>query len=171
MLRLCFGLEEEADVLDLTLSAHGSAHRRGRHRQSRSCALDRTGSMLGEQHLRWGVDWTRTTQADGLGAWEIRAAQTNADTGAEMLVISGTLTECVPEVCPGLGHAGAYVMQGSTSFLCMRTPWRSSSAMFRSPSLPLCCRCWWSCQRSSYQSIFQLLEQYGVMDVLTAGLE
>ena len=24
---------------------------------------------------------------------------------------------------------------------------------------------------SSYQSIFQLLEQYGVMDVLTAGLE
>ena len=133
-------------------------------------ALDRTGSMLGEQHLRWGVDWTRTTQADGLGAWEIRAAQTNADTGAEMLVISGTLTECVPEVALGwdtqeLIDAGLNIFSVYEDTLAEFV--RNVQEPFLTAMLPVLVEL----PASSYQSIFQLLEQYGVMDVLTAGLE
>ena len=169
MLRLCFGLEEEADVLDLTLSATGLPT--GEDGTGRTeMALDRTGSMLGEQHLRWGVDWTRATQADGLGAWEIRAAQTNADTGAEMLVISGTLTECVPEVALGwdtqeLIDAGLNIFSVYEDTLAEFV--RNVQEPFLTAMLPVLVEL----PASSYQSIFQLLEQYGVMDVLTAGLE
>ena len=169
MLRLCFGLEEEADVLDLTLSATGLPT--GEDGAGKAeLLLDRTGSMLGEQHLRWGVDWTRTTQADGLGAWEIRAAQTNADTGAEMLVISGTLTECVPEVALGwdtqeLIDAGLNIFSVYEDTLAEFV--RNVQEPFLTAMLPVLVEL----PASSYQSIFQLLEQYGVMDVLTAGLE
>ena len=169
MLRLCFGLEEEADVLDLTLSATGLPT--GEDGTGKAeLLLDRTGSMLGEQHLRWGVDWTRATQADGLGAWEIRAAQTNADTGAEMLVISGTLTECVPEVALGwdtqeLIDAGLNIFSVYEDTLAEFV--RNVQEPFLTAMLPVLVEL----PASSYQSIFQLLEQYGVMDVLTAGLE
>lgn len=169
MLRLCFGLEEEADVLDLTLSATGLPT--GEDGKGKAeLMLDRTGSMLGEQHLRWGVDWTRTTQADGLGAWEIRAAQTNADTGAEMLVISGTLTECVPEVALGwdtqeLIDAGINIFSVYEDTLAEFV--RKIQEPFLTAMLPVLVEL----PASSYQSIFQLLEQYGVMDLLTAGLE
>lgn len=169
MLRLCFGLEEKADVLDLTLSATGLPT--GEDGTGKAeLLLDRTGSMLGEQHLRWGVDWTRATQADGLGAWEIRAAQTNADTGAEMLVISGTLTECVPEVALGwdtqeLIDAGLNIFSVYEDTLAEFV--RNVQEPFLTAMLPVLVEL----PASSYQSIFQLLEQYGVMDVLTAGLE
>ena len=169
MLRLCFGLEEEADVLDLTLSATGLPT--GEDGAGRTeLALDRTGSMFGEQHLRWGVDWTRTTQADGLGAWEIRAAQTNADTGAEMLVISGTFTECVPEVALGwdtqeLIDAGLNIFSVYEDTLAEFV--RNVQEPFLTAMLPVLVEL----PASSYKSIFQLLEQYGVFDVLSSGLE
>ena len=168
-LRLCFGLEEEADVLDLTLSATGLPT--GEDGTGKAeLTLDRTGSMLGEAHLRWAVDWTRTTQENGLGAWEIRAAQTHAETGAEMLVISGTLTECVPEVALGwdtqeLINAGINIFSVYEDTLAEFV--RNVQEPFLTAMLPVLVQL----PASSYDSIFQLLEQYGVLDVLTAGLE
>lgn len=169
VLRLCFGLEEEADVLDLTLSATGLPT--GEDGTGKAeLTLDRTGSMLGEAHLRWSVDWTRTTQADGLGAWEIRAAQTNADTGAEMLVISGTLTECVPEIALGW-DTQALIDGGINIFSVYEDTLAEFVRQVQEPFLTAMLPVLVQLPASSYDSIFQLLGQYGVLDVLTAGLE
>ena len=89
---------------------------------------------------------------------------------AEMLVISGTLTECVPEVALGwdtqeLIDAGLNIFSVYEDTLAEFV--RNVQEPFLTAMLPVLVEL----PASSYQSIFQLLEQYGVMDVLTAGLE
>lgn len=107
MLRLCFGLEEEADVLDLTLSATGLPT--GEDGTGRTeMALDRTGSMFGEQHLRWGVDWTPRHPGRRFGRM---GDPCRADQRGHRRGNAGDLRDAhrmCAGGCPGLGHAGAY---------------------------------------------------------------
>ena len=168
-LRLCFGLEEEADVLDLRLQASGLPTGED-GTGTAELTLDRTGSMLGEAHLRWAVGWTRATQADGLAQWEVRAAQTNPDTGAEMLVIAGTLTECVPEVALGW-EPGELIDAGINIFSVYEDTLAAFVQEVKEPFLTGMLPVLVELPASSYQSIFDLLEQYGVLDLLTAGME
>lgn len=62
-------------------------------------------------------------------------------------------------------------MRAQHLFCVWRTPWRCSVRNVQEPFLTAMLPVLVELPASSYQSIFQLLEQYGVMDVLTAGLE
>lgn len=168
-LRLCFGLEEEADVLDLALSATGLPT--GEDGQGKAeLTLDRTGSMLNESHLRWAVNWSRATQADGLAEWQISAVQTHSETDAEMLAITGTLTECVPDVALGW-EPGELIDAGINIFSVYEDTLAAFVQEVKGPFMEGMLPVLVALPSSSYQSFFQLLEQYGVLDVLTAGME
>lgn len=163
-LRLCFGLEEEADVLDLSLSATGLPTGEDGAGMA-MLSLDRTGYMFEEKHLRWQADWSRTTQADGLGAWEVRAAQTNAETGAEMLVLSGTITQCMPDVALGW-EAGELINAGVNLFSVYEDTLSAFLQSIQEPMLQGIFPVLVELPASSYQSLFQFLEQYGVLEML-----
>ena len=166
--RLCFGMEDEADVLDFTVALTGLPTAEAEEGQA-IFMVDRTGEMLGDTHMRWQADWSRETDAEDGTVYQVRAAQVNTETDAEMLVISGTLTSYTPAEAPQ--YTAAELAERGVNLFSVYEDTLSDfvhqvALPFAKGILPVL----EVLPASSYQSAFVLLEQFHLLDLLSSSL-
>ena len=130
--------------------------------------IDRTGEMLGETHMRWQADWSREETAEGT-RWQVRAAEINTETNAEMLVISGTLTAYTPDTTPAW-TAWDVIDQGVNIFSVYEDTLTEFVHNIAKPFVQQILPVLAELPYSTYQSLFALMEQFHVLDLLSMSL-
>lgn len=166
-LQLCFGQEDENDILDFTIALSGLPTEDADAGQA-VLTIDRTGEMLGETHMRWQADWSREEAAEGT-RWQVRAAEINTETNAEMLVISGTLTAYTPDTIPAW-TAWDVIDQGVNIFSVYEDTLTEFVHNIAKPFVQQILPVLAELPYSTYQSLFALMEQFHVLDLLSMSL-
>ena len=159
------GLDAEDDLLSLCASLTGLPQP-GETSGTAQLTLDITGEMLSEAHLRWQFDWQRTTDANGAEVWNVTAVQTHHETGAQMLTISAVLTPYTPDSAPDW-TAAEIVGRGFNIFSVYEETLSQFVSAIEEPFLAGMLPILSELPISSYQSLFSLLEEYGVLGLLT----
>lgn len=158
------GLDAEDDLLSLRLSLTGLPQP-GETSGAAQLMLDLTGEMLCEAHLRWQFDWQRATDASGAEVWNVTAVQTHHETGARMLTISAVLTPYTPDSVPDW-TAAEIVGRGVNLFSVYEETLSQFVSAIEEPFLTGMLPILSELPISSYQSLFSLLEEYGILGLL-----
>lgn len=127
--------------------------------------VDVTGEMLPEAHWRW----TLALQSAEAGGYRFRLSQRHSESNQEMLVISGTAQPFTPEELPAY-TPGELIDSGVNIFSVYEDTLadflHAVTPAFITQAIPLLA----ALPASTYQTIFDFLETYGIFEMLLAGV-